>query len=167
MRLGDGGFTLIEAILVVTLLAILAAAVLIKNPIEKVRVNGAAAKVKADIRYARKLAVSSGQTAVMRFDATGYGIFTDLVANTPASGTGEACSTDASGNFNVDFSAARCANLNGILLTYSTGTVAFDALGTPLDAAGTPFAAQQTVTVAGTGGSRLIQIEAQTGRVSD
>lgn len=167
MRLGYGGFTLIEAVLVITLLAILAAAVLIKNPIEKVRLNGATAKIKADIRYARKLAVSSGQRAGIKFDSVGYGIFSNIVTDTLASSTGEPCSTDPSGNFDVDFTAARCSKFTGITLGFTNATVGFDSLGVPVDGATGAALGTQTVTVTGEAGSQSITIEEQTGRISE
>ena len=165
---GDGGFTVIEAIMVVVLLAILAAAVLIQNPIEKIRLNGAAEKVKSDIRYARKLAVSSGSTTSINFTSAGYRVY--AISNSVlASSTGEACSTDATGKFVVDFTAARCGELAGITISYSPadGIVGFDSLGTPLDSSGVEFSSQQTVTVNGDAGSKTITIDEQTGRVSD
>ncbi len=166
MRLGSGGFTLIEAMLVVVLLSILAAAVLLQNPIERVRLNGATEKVKADIRYARKLAVSAQERSGITFNANGYSLYRDVASSTLAEGTSESCSTDASGKFVVDFTAARCSELAGITLSYSSSTVAFDSLGRPVDNTGVPFAAQQTVTVTGPGGIKTITIQAQTGRVS-
>jgi len=165
---GDAGFTLIEAIMVVVLLAILAAAVLIKNPIEKIRLNGAAEKVKTDIRYARKLAVSSQQRAGIEFRTDGYSVYgvMNSITNTAATASSDACSKDASGNFVVDFTAARCAELSGITLSPSM-KVAFDSLGIPVDAStGAPLSTQ-TVTVNGSAGSKTITIEGQTGTVTD
>jgi prepilin-type N-terminal cleavage/methylation domain-containing protein len=167
MRLGYGGFTLIETMLVVVLLAILAAAVLLQSPIERVRLNGAAEKVKSDIRYARKLAVSAQERAGVTFNADGYSVYRDVVSSTLANGTSDSCSTDASGKFVVDFTASRCSELGGITLGYSSDTVAFDSLGRPVDDTGVPFAAQQTVTVTGSAGTKTLTIQVQTGRVSE
>jgi Tfp pilus assembly protein FimT len=123
--------------LVVVLLAILAAAVLLQSPIESVRLNGAAEKVKSDIRYARKLAVSAQERAGVAFNADGYSVYRDVVSSTLAGGTSDSCSTDASGKFVVDFTASRCSELGGITLGYSSDTVAFDSL--------TPWAGQWTI----------------------
>lgn len=166
MRLGASGFSLIEAMLVVALIAILAATAIIRNPIERLRLNGASTKVKSDIRYARKLAVTSQQRAGLVFNTNGYSIYRDVVSAALANAPDEGCSSDASGKFVVDFTAPRCADLGGITLSFTTDTVAFDPLGSPVDSDGDPLAAQ-TVTVSGPGGARTVTVEAQTGRVSD
>ncbi len=166
MRLRAGGFTLIEAVLVVALIAVLAAALLIRNPIDRLRVNGATAKLKSDVRYARKLAVTTQEMAGVVFNANGYSVYRDIVTTALANSPDESCSSDAAGKFVVDFTAPRCSELSGITLAYTGDTVAFDRLGVPVDASGTPLATQ-TVTVSGTGGSRVLTIKAQTGMVSD
>jgi len=164
MRYGEEGFTLIEAVLVVALLAILAAAVIIRNPIERLRVNGAAAKLKSDIRYAQKLAVTGQERAGIVLSANGYGIYADIVTSALANSPEGGCSSDASGKFVVDFTAPRCSELEGITLSYMSNVVAFDSLGSPVDASGAPLGTQ-TLTVSGPGGARAVTVEAQTGRV--
>lgn len=166
MTVRAGGFTLIEVVLVVAMLAILAATVILKNPIEKIKVDSAARKLVADVRYARKLAVTTQQRSGVTFNANGYSLFLDVAGAVFANSPGGSCSTDAAGKFVVDYTLARCSELSGITLGFTNATVAFDPLGSPVDAGGTPLGVQ-TVTVSGAGGTRQITIEALTGRVSD
>ncbi len=163
---GAGGFTLIEVMLIIAILAVLAVALILKNPIERLKVNGASSRIKADIRYARKLAVSTQERAGITFNANGYSVFANVVGAVLANSPSEGCSSDASGDFVVDFTAARCSELSGLTLSFSTATVAFDSLGSPVDAGGAAIGTQ-TVDVTGPGGTRTVTIETQTGRVSD
>ncbi|MGD2081148.1 MAG: prepilin-type N-terminal cleavage/methylation domain-containing protein [Nitrospirota bacterium] len=166
MRSGASGFTLIEVMLVVALVAVLAATLLIRNPVESLRLRGAATKVRADIGYARKLAVTTQQRAGVEFHPAGYSVYRDVASAALANAPGRGCSSDAAGRFVVDFTAPRCAELRGVTLAYSAATVAFDPLGSPVDEDGDPLASQ-TVTVSAPGGARTLTIEAQTGRVSE
>ncbi len=163
---GECGFTLIETMLIVAILAMLAVALVIKNPIERMKVNAASGKIKADLRYARKLAVSTQDRAGITFNANGYSVYADIVAATLANSPAEGCSSDASGDFVVDFTAPRCSELSGLTLSFSAATAAFDSLGSPVDAAGAALGTQ-TVDVTGPGGTKTVTIEAQTGRVSN
>jgi Tfp pilus assembly protein FimT len=164
---GECGFTLIETMIIVALLGVLAVALVIKNPIERMKVTAASGKIKADLRYARKLAVSTQDRAGITFNANGYSVFANVVAPTAlANSPAEGCSSDASGDFVVDFTAARCSELSGLTLSFSAATVAFDSLGSPVDAAGAALGTQ-TVDVTGPPGTKIVTIEAQTGRVSD
>ena len=161
-----GGFTLIEVMLIIAILAVLAAALILKNPIESMKVTAASGKIKADLRYARKLAVSTQDRAGITFNANGYSVFANVVGAVLANSPSEGCSSDASGDFVVDFTAARCSELSGLTLSFSAATVAFDSLGSPVDAAGAALGTQ-TVDVTGPPGTKTVTIEAQTGRVSN
>lgn len=162
---GSRGFSLVETVLVMVVLAVLAVAVLLRNPIERIKVNSAAGKLKSDIRYARKLAVTTQERSGVVFTSSGYSLYIDVAAAVLANSPGGLCSTDASGKFVVDYGLQRCSELSGLSLSFSTNTVAFDPLGSPVDAGGSPLGTQ-TVTVSGAGGSRTVTVEASTGRVN-
>lgn len=157
-----GGFTLIELAMLILIVGVLAAAVLMSNPLSGMKTDGAARKLKADIRYVRKLSISTQSRAALSMNATGYTVFSDIVSSALANSTGEACSTDPAGKFVVSYAAPRCSFLSGVTLTAFPPTLAFDTLGRPVDAAGVPLATQ-TITVSGT---TSLTVQADTGRVN-
>ncbi len=159
----ESGFTLIEAIIVIVIVVILAAVVILRNPFDSIKLDSATRKVAGDIRYAQKLAISNQTRAGITFNANGYSVFSNITVPTAAMSPGDSCSTDASNNFVVNFTAPRCSSFSNVQLAFSTATIAFDSLGKPVDAAGTDLATQ-TVTVT-YNGSKYIYIEANTGRV--
>ncbi len=165
MKLGQEGFSFIELVAVIVVLGIMAAVIVVRNPLATVKLDAAVSKVKSDIRYTRKLAVSTQARSALSFGADGYSVYHDVVAAALANSPGDPCSTDASGKFVVDFTASRCSHLNGVTLASTVATVAFDSLGRPVDSAGSTLP-DVTVTVT-SGASRSITIKAQTGRVSD
>ncbi|MBI1811369.1 MAG: hypothetical protein HYR78_05495, partial [Nitrospirae bacterium] len=161
---------LIETVIVMVIAVILAAVVAVGwSPFDTIKLYNAKRKVAADIRYSQKLAISSQQRCgVFRNSATAYTVFEQGSTADPAPSSGDGCSTDASNNFVVDFSAGRCSDYSGVTTTFTTSvanTIYFNSLGTPVDAAGTAIAGNQTVTVT-FNGSRDITIDAGTGRVS-
>ncbi len=158
------GFTVIETVIVISILIILAAAVIIRWDFDPIKLEGAARKVVSDIRYTQKLAISSQARSAITFNANGYSVFTDITVPTSATSPGDTCSSDPAFNFVVDFTAGRCSNYSGVTLGFTTALIAFNSLGKPVDAAGTDLATQ-TVTV-NYNGSKNITIEAGTGRVS-
>ncbi|MBI5026525.1 MAG: prepilin-type N-terminal cleavage/methylation domain-containing protein [Nitrospirae bacterium] len=155
------GFTLIETIIIIAIIGIIAAVVALRTT--SFKLEGAARKVAADIRYAQKLAISTQTRCGIVFSGTGYTVFENGNVADPARSPGDACSDDGAGNFVVDFNASRCSNYNGV--SVSAITIAFNSIGTPVDpATGNPVVTQ-TVTVT-YNGSKPITIEAGTGRVS-
>ncbi len=152
--------------MVIVIVVILAAVVILRNPFSSIKLSSATRKVVADIRYVQKLSISNQTRAGMTFNANGYSVFRNITVPTAAQSPGDTCSTDASNNFVVNFTLSRCSSYSGVTLTFSSGTIAFNSLGNPVDAAGTALAAQ-TVTLSLSGaGSQTINIEAGTGRVS-
>ena len=166
----SGGFTLIETIMVMVIIAILAAVVIIRNPFGDIKLYSATRKVAADIRYVQKLAISNQTRAGMEFNANGYSVYRDMTVAAPypaAVSPGDTCSSDPSNNFVVAFNDSRCSNYSGATISSTNPLpliIAFNSLGTPVDAAGTALGSQ-TVTV-NYNGSQQINIEAGTGRVS-
>mgnify|MGYP001561135472 CR=1 FL=1 len=171
------GFTLIETIIVMVIMAILAAVVAVRwSPFDTIKLNNATRKVAADIRYAQKLAISTQQRCgVFRNSATSYTVFEQGSTADPAPSPGDVCSTapdgadaDTTSDFIVDTSQDRCSDYSGVTTTFTTSvanTIYFNSLGTPVDATGTAIAGNQTVTVT-YNGTRQITIDANTGRVS-
>ncbi|MBI4688974.1 MAG: GspH/FimT family pseudopilin [Nitrospirae bacterium] len=158
------GFTLIETIMVMVIIAILAVVVVIRNPFDSIKLSSAAKKVAADIRYAQKLAISTQQRCGIFFiSGNSYRIFENNNTADPATSSGDTCS-DNGGNFEVDFSAGRCSNYSGVAFS-ATPTIYFNSLGKPVDGTGNDLATQ-IVTLTLSSISQSITIEAGTGRVS-
>jgi|Deesub1362A_J573_1020465.scaffolds.fasta_scaffold00013_62 MSHA pilin protein MshC len=158
------GFTVIEVVVIMVIIAILAAVALTRfSSFETIKLNGAVRKIVSDIRYTRKLAISTQKRAGLTFNTNGYSVYEDITVPTLAESPGEPCSTDSSNKFVVDFTADRCSSYEGVTLSYSAATVAFDSLGSPVDASGSPLDTQ-TVTVT-LNIAKTITIEAGTGRV--
>lgn len=167
------GFTLIESVIVIVIMAILAAVVAIRwSPFDTIKLNNATRKVAADIRYAQKLAISiSTQTrAASLFNANGYDVYQNYASVIRTPSPGDPCSTDSSNNFIVDFSDSRCSNYSGVTIatTIPSNRVEFNSIGAPYGGDSNPLTSPNntvTVSVAGAG-SQTITIEAGTGRVS-
>ena len=169
----SGGFTLIETIMVMVIVAILAVVIVVRNPFDAIKLRSAARKVAGDIRYVQKLAISNQTRAGIVFTATTYSVYANatppLAAANLARSPGDPCSTDAANNFIVDFNDPRCSNYDGVQITIpptTTNPFAFNSLGTPVDpTTGLALGSDQLITVT-YNGSQQITIAAGTGRVS-
>ncbi|MBI5203851.1 MAG: GspH/FimT family pseudopilin [Nitrospirae bacterium] len=153
--------------MVMVIIAILAVAIVVRNPFDAIKLSSATRKVAGDIRYAQKLAISNQSRAGLVFAAAGYSVYRDMTVAAPypaAVSPGDPCSTDSSNNFVVDFNDPRCSNYQNVTLAPPATTIAFNALGSPVDAAGGAIG-PVTITVT-YNGSQTITIAAGTGRVS-
>jgi len=166
-RSNNRGFTLIETIIVMVIMAILAAVVAVRwSPFDTIKLNSATRKVAADIRYAQKVAISTQTRAAITFNANGYDVFQDITVPTRAPSPGDPCSTGSSNYFIVDFTdASRCETYSGVTIPTNPLTIAFNSLGKPVDGGGGDLITQ-TVTVSYKGSNKDITIETGTGRVS-
>ena len=156
------GFTLIELVLLILILAILAAVLYPKGDINTVRAATVARKLLSDLRYAQQLANATQTRHGVNFNSsTQYTVFKNNDSGVPA--------TDPmkSGNYVVnmtgDFAGATLSN------TLTGGIVRFDSLGIPYEGANgsqAALAAARTITVsAGAGAIKTITIEPNTGQV--
>lgn len=164
--IAQDGFTLIETIMVMVIIAILAVAIVVRNPFDAIKLSSATRKVAGDIRYVQKLSISNQTRAGITFNGTGYTVYSDIVTPTQARSTGDPCSTDSSNYFVVNFNDARCSNYSNVTLTVpATNPIAFNSLGTPVDSGGNAILTDRYVTVT-YNGTQQITITAGTGRVS-
>ena len=162
------GFTLIETIIVMVIAVILAAVVAVRwSPFDTIKLNSATRKVAADIRYAQKLAISTQATyAAIAFNTNGYTVY-ETYASVISRSPGDPCS-DSGGNFQVDFIASRCSNYSDVKIAtnLTDNVLQFNSLGTPLEGIfASVIPSNRTITITYKG-SKLIYIEAGTGRVS-
>jgi len=155
---------MVEVIIVILIVMILSAVAITRWNYDSVKRVSAARKVAGDIRYAQKLAVTTQSRSGIGFNANGYTVYRDAAALTIAQSPGDICSTNPAGQFVVDFTAQRCSDFSGVVIAPPAGVIAFNSMGTPVDTAGNPLAAQNiTLTI---GGNSVLTIEAGTGRVS-
>ena len=163
----ERGFTLIESVIIMVVIAILAAAILLRgNPFDRIKLDNSAKKIASDIRYAQKLAVSAMYNAGVAFNADGYSVYQNVIASTLANSPGDPCSTDANGKFVVDFNQPRCGEYQNVTLSITNapgGTVAFTPMGAPIDTAGNPL--DTSILTVTYNGSRSITINKGTGKV--
>jgi len=159
-RTREGGFTLIEVVLVVILMGIIAAVAIPRFPTFP-KTGAVATKLTRDIRYAKELA-DRVQTmcGVYFIDSSSYRVFQDDDTSnaTISPVSGKAMVVDLSGQF------------PGVTISqsFTNATLKFDSLGTPRDGhpADTPLVGASNITVSGTGGNRTVTVEPNTGKVS-
>lgn len=173
------GFTLIETIIVMVIMAILATVVAVRwSPFDTIKLNNATRKIVTDIRYAQKLAISTEQKCGIVFSSSTYTIFEKGNIANPAPSSGDVCSTAPDGadidtpdpeteDFIVDFNTDRCSHYSGITITtnLTNNIVKFNKNGTPLDDTDIEITTNKTVTIT-YNSSRPITITAKTGMVS-
>lgn len=148
------GFTLIELVMVMLVLAIVAAVANMRMPGEGIKASAQAEQLASDIRYTQSLAMSRGQRYRVNFTASSYQI-TDMsgVAQAHPS-TGQTAA--------VVLTPAVLSTYNP---PYNNSYVAFDSLGVPYTAATTAQVALATMTLTLSGEAISVTVAPQTGRV--
>ncbi len=142
------GVTLMELVVVILLLGILGAYVAPRVNISSFREQGFFQQAHAAVRFAQKLAISSG--CVTRVQISGAGCTVTWNVCAPASGT----NVPNPGSGNNDF----CTDSDGTVPV--AADISFDVIGRPVNS-GAPatLLATQNITING----RTLRIEAETG----
>lgn len=157
-----GGFTLVELVVVVVLLAIVGAAVAARWPGRAVNLDAQAQQLASDIRYVQSLAMTQGARARIN-------IRTNAMAPNPNSYTFTSQDGATGVNHPVTGNAAPVTLGDGVTINMASNAfIVFDGRGIPYSDAATPgtqLAAAATIQL-GTGGlTRTISVAAETGRV--
>lgn len=153
------GFTLLELVVVLVLAAIIAVLAFPKSGSDTMLLVGQAEQVASDIRYVQSLAMTQGQKHWILFNPSSSPVTYQFV------NSGGVVPNPITNTAPVSFpnyvSAALSANL-------SNNLIAFDGLGVPYsDTTGaSPLTAQASVSLAAAGTTKIVTIEAQTGRVA-
>lgn len=159
----ERGFTVIEVVIVMVIVGILAIVAIpqVMGTMSATRLNNAAQKLAADIRYAKEFALSrhnvygvdintsTNTYEIFSWDGVNKTVINDPYTNAPMS-TDLDLSTEYSG---VTISAA------------SIDEIRINAFGTPQDSLGTNLTSAATITLANGGLTRQVQITHETALV--
>lgn len=154
------GFTLVELVVTLIVVAILAATFAPRLASESINVGALAEQLAGDIRYVQSLSMTEGKRHCINLTApsTSYSLTTDLLL--------AACPTavthPATGSSTVQL-------ISGASITSVTnlpnGFAAFNGKGIPYTDAATTLAADAVITLTIGPDSRTVSISTQTGRV--
>ncbi len=146
------GFTLVELIVMITLISILAFAALGRMPNLSINLGAQADQLVADIRYVQSLAQTSAQRHCIAFTAVNYQVSSGNTC------IGAVVMPDAANPVPL------AAGITHAPIT--TALLVFNTLGQPFTdaAAATPLAAEAVITLNGAGESRTVRVTPQTGR---
>jgi len=165
------GFTLIELVVVITIVGILAVAVLINGSAKgPVRLEAACQRLAMDLRYCQQMAMAEQVRFGISFDTGdesyfGYRISTATKARDP----------QTQGDLGVDFDETDEFKEIEIVSTNFGNAIEFDSIGKPYNASGVALSSEGIITlqVAAVVGARrgriarkTVRIEPNTGKVS-
>lgn len=174
----EDGFTVIELVLIVVIVATLAATVgLGLSSLNTVKLNNAAGKVVADLRYAQQLATTTQGRHGLTIDSVQvYSVHRD----TGGTDTDIQDPTNLGQNFVVDFDTYQQNQLQGVRFDSTTpfctgapgcatcgNTVEFNSLGVPTDTAGTPLCSVPLVLTKSGASNQTITITPNTGQIGN
>ena len=148
------GFTLVELVVVILLLAILAFTAIPRNPGKSINLPGQAHQLAADIRYVQSLSMTRGQRYCFNLTGTGYRF-------TTAASTCTTAVAHSTGSTSV-------ITLDGVSLSWTNlpnAYVIFSGEGVPYTAAAASLGSDAVITLAGDGGPKTVTISPVTGRV--
>jgi MSHA pilin protein MshC len=158
-RLGNnqGGFTLIELIMVIVIVGILAIAVAPRFlGVDVFKSRGFADQVQATLRYAQKEAIAQHRNVCVAMTASDIAL---TIANANPSVATSPCNT----NLVLPGQSSNKISTPSASITLSAATFNFDALGKPWDVLGvTPSSVKKSIAISG---ANNIFVEAETGYV--
>jgi len=164
----EGGFTLIELVLTIIVIAILGAVVSLGlSSLSSVRLDNAVKKVVGDLRYAQQLAMTTRIRHGLEVESlTQYTVHQDLPPDTAIKDP-----VDLGSNFVVNFDTYQQGQISGVQFAAATpfcggGVIEFNAIGEPTDTNGTLLGCAASVVMNYSGNSRTITIEPNTGNLT-
>ncbi len=156
------GFTLIELVAVIVIIAVMAALVVPRTPTQaSLTLNARAEQVAADIRYVQSLAMTGGQRYC--FTLTPSSPFSGYSMTTGAS----SCATTTAHPAGFAQPVSVCSS--GTCMTapaLANSYLQFDTLGQPYTAPTTLLASNAVITITDGSGSQTVTVAPVTGRVS-
>lgn len=167
-----GAFTLIELVLVLTILALLSVVAAVKLlDMPPLRLDMAARKVQADIRYAQSLAAGTQKWTRISFSATGdnYTLYVDGTGASPGAWT---ILTDplTRQDFTVQLNSADFTGVDITLVQFNQpdNDLVFDKRGNPYGydgATATALGSSGRVRLSASSGTKDVRVARGTGRV--
>lgn len=158
-----GAFTFVEILVVVVIISIASVLALpMLSGANETQARSAANLVMSDLEYARNLAITGGQTIVVRFDSNGESYqLEDSVGNLLDN------PYHKGSDYDVDFSSdGRMDGVDISSVSFNGGSlVKFDYLGSPFDSMNSDLYSG-SVTIVGGDRSFIVNVEPVTGYVS-
>jgi len=159
MQRQKDAFTLIELVLIISLVAVLAVAITVSRP-TGAKLRGAAHKLMFDLRYAQQLAISRQVSCGVSFNPSGNSYFAYI-------GDTSTLATDphTRGNLSLDYDTDSDYDGIGLSSTNFGDQVSFDYMGVPYNSVGTALSSQGIITLQLDAASQTVTIEVNTGEV--
>lgn len=164
-------FTLIELVMVITIMAIIAVVAMSRISIGPHRLEAAGAKLISDMRYAQQLAINTHQTCGISFTPADNSYFVYI-------GTTSTKAIDPHTRKDLESDYDTNSESSGVNLSYTNfgDDISFDYLGTPYDSTGSALSSQGYITIdydysfggcggGGGGFTKTVTIESNTGVV--
>ena len=151
------GFSLVELVVVMVILAVLAATFLPRTADQVINVNAQADQIAGEVRYVQSLAMAQGQRYYIDFPTPGtYGFFaaSGAVVPIPHPATGTTAPIPLAG---------------GITAVMSTNVIAFDGKGVPytdITATTALSGVNAVITLSGGNATAVVTVFPETGRVT-
>ena len=159
----QGGFSLVEVVMVMLLLSITAASFASSFNFAPTHLKHAEEKIMADVRYAKNLAMTRGGYYGLFFEPSKnrYTVF-EQTPNTPVRDP-----MDLSRNFVVDFDTdGACKGVDLASASFQNHAVLlFDAQGIPRDIMGIEMNSDGQIIIANDSGSRTMTVSSGTGKI--
>jgi MSHA pilin protein MshC len=169
-----GGFTIVELVMVIVIIGILSVIAHSRfSSFYDLKLEGAARKLAADIRYAQQVALSQHEAHGIEFDTTNnryrlYAVSSGTNVTDPltreAGVSGQSWTSGYVVTYNTD------PEFEGIDMTSasfgSASILRFTSLGTPQDSVGANLSATGSVGMSLQGYSRTVQVTPNTGQVA-
>lgn len=155
------GFTLIEAIMVIAILAILAyVSAASFTPALSYKKAAAAAKIRSDLQYAQSLAMMTRQACGVTFSGNTYVVFENGSASDPA------VDPVTRQDYTISMDSGDYAGVTISTDFGGTSVVQFDREGTPTDGNGSALPSAESSRRVTVGGDVYVVVAQNTGRVS-
>ena len=156
------GFTLIELVIIISIVGVLAVAILVSGTAKgPLRLEAACQRLAVDLRHMQQMAMAEQVRFGISFDTAdesyfGYRVNTATKAKDP----------QTQGDLEVEFDEMTEFNEIQIVSTNFSNAIEFDSIGAPYDGNGILLSSEGIITLRiATGGGRLVRLQNRTVRI--